>query len=280
MRLSRMILLAALLPGCAETPPAATPAAVLTVHPPTLPAPESRGPVEAAAKVFLRTVGQGTASPKDLSPDFKKVIAPPVFELDNALGYSDDRADSWLKALMTNASAASVACPMATADFGFAVAVAPKGRTLLRFVKIGHEWLVDWCQNTATDPLVPGSPSATDADEAGAWFASAAFVESIGQGQLAAAASHLTKPAMAKLSPPLFEADQALGFNRSKLPEELRKLVPAGANISSFGLQKTDAGFTGTGVMKIGDEVKSLQIVLIRGLRSGEWRVNEFEVSR
>jgi hypothetical protein len=276
-----MIPFVVLLPGCAENPPAPTTISpVLAVNTPALPVPESRGPVEAAAKVFLRTVGQGTASPKDLSPDFKKLIAPPVFDADKALGYSDDRAETWLKALMPNASAASVACPLATADFGFAVAVAPKGRTLLRFVKIGHEWLVDWCQNTASDPLLPGSPSATDADEAGAWFASAAFVESIGQGQLSAAESFLTKPAMGKISPPIFEADNVQGFNRSKLPDELRKLVPTGTKISAFTLQKIEGGFSGTGEVKIGDATKTLRIVLIRGSRPGEWHVDEFTVSQ
>ena len=108
MRISRMIPLLAILPGCGETTPPPTAVAIPT---PTLtisaaPQPEARGPVEAAGKVFLRTVGQGTASPKDLSPNFKKVIAPPVFEADKALGYSDDRAELWLKSMMPNASGA------------------------------------------------------------------------------------------------------------------------------------------------------------------------------
>ena len=273
MRISRMIPLFAFLPGCGETPPIPTAAPpVLAIPAPVLPVPESRGPVEAAAKVFLRTVGQGTASPKDLSPNFKKVIAPPVFEADKAQGYSDDRAELWLKALMPNASAASVACPIATTDFGIVVAIAPSGRTLLRLVKQGNDWLIDWCQSTASQPMIPGSPSSTDADEAGAWFAAAAFVESIGQGQLAAAESLLTPAAKAKLSPPIFEADNAIGFNRSKLPEELRKLVPAGSSIANFRLQKKEAGFTGTLEVKPGS---TLTLSLIRGATPGEWRVND-----
>jgi len=278
MRISRMIPLLALLPGCCETNPPPTAVALQTpsLTIPAAPQPESRGPVEAAGKVFLRTVGQGTASPKDLSANFKKVIAPPVFEADKALGYSDDRAELWLKSLMPNASAASVACPIATSDFGVVVAVAPSGRTLLRLVKQGNDWLIDWCQNTASQPIIPGSPSATDAEEAAAWFASAAFVESIGQGQLSAAESLLTLTARAKLSPPIFEADNAPGFNRSKLPEELRKLVPAGSNVSAFRLEKSASGFTGIVEWKPGS---TLALSLIRGTAPGEWRVNEIRAS-
>jgi hypothetical protein len=273
-----MIPLLALLPGCGEpaAPPTATVAPALSIPAPPQPTPETRGPVEAAAKAFLRSVGAGTASPRDLSPNFKKVIAPPVFDLDKAQGYSDDRAELWLKSLAPNASAASVACPLATNDLGFVVAGAPNGRTLLRLVKHGHEWLVDWYQNTASQPMLPGSPSATDADEAAAWFATAAFVESIGQGQLAAAESFLTPAAKAKLSPPIFDADNAPGYNRSKLPEELKKLASPGAILAGFKLNRAEAGFAGTVECKGGG---TLVLVLARGTSTGEWRIQDVRVS-
>jgi hypothetical protein len=271
-----MIPLLAFLPGCSEpaAPPTATVTPALSIPAPSLPIPETRGPVEAAAKAFLRSVSAGTASPKDLSPNFKKVIAPPVFDLDKAQGYSDDRAELWLKSLTPNASAASVACPLATNDLGFVVAGAPNGRTLLRLVKHDHEWLIDWCQNTAAQPMFPGSPSATNAEEAGAWFAAAAFVESIGQGQLAAAESLLTPAAKAKLSPPIFEADNAPGYNRSKLPEELRKLVVAGSAVAAFRLQPSGSGFTGHLEWTSGS---TLTLSLTRGTARGEWKVGDIQ---
>lgn len=73
--------------------PAILPVSALPPGPVTAANPQG---AEGFVRSFVTAVNDGTATPAMLNPQFKKVIAQPVFEADRAAGYSDTGAASWL----------------------------------------------------------------------------------------------------------------------------------------------------------------------------------------
>jgi hypothetical protein len=87
--------------GCQKSAPSPTPAVSTAVSVKTTePVPASTadpGRASEFAQKFFDAVQAGTGSPAQLTPDFKKMIAEATFTADLERGYSDDRADGWLK---------------------------------------------------------------------------------------------------------------------------------------------------------------------------------------
>src|SRR5262245_16718042 len=63
----------------------------------SVPGPAAPTDPAGAARAFLAAANAGTATAAQLTPEFKRVIAPAVFAADQANGYSDAVADEWLK---------------------------------------------------------------------------------------------------------------------------------------------------------------------------------------
>lgn len=205
--------------GCKKDPLPATPAAPAAGTAAVKPAPPPTGdPAKASAFAakFLDAVQAGTAPATQLTPDFKKLIAEPTFTADLERGYSDDRADAWLKALKGK-------CP--TPDPG------PSGSTgggsaadgyyyrhgggrvaILKLVPVGGDWGVDLF---AVGPME--RPTATS--NAPAELTAVAFLAALLQPDDRLAEGLLTAAFKAKLAPP-FGSDKR-GYNRGFLESKL-----------------------------------------------------------
>lgn len=280
-RTGAVVLLAALLTaGCSKPPrpkPAAkagapagpTPAAESPPSPtlsvpaaPPAPTGDPAADARASADAFLKAVAAGTATPAMLTPEFKKVIAEPVFSDDVAKGYSDDAAGQWL-ARFRGSPAPPVADVQGT---GEAYVLAVRGgpdRVDLRVVRSGGGWLADWYVSAPTagsETPLPGGEAAFRA------FAAVAFLDALAGKDDRLAEGLMTPRYKAELAPP-FGSDKR-GYNRGTLANKLAGFrgVAAGAHVT-----KVDGGIvTGESGGK-----KSFILKLVRGGRPWDWLVDD-----
>lgn len=238
-------------------PPALTPAV----------APAPAGDATAFAKDFLKAVHEGTATAAQLTPPFKKVIAEPVFEADQALGYSDSAADNWLKQYQGKLTAPSVYAFGATPDAQLFTAFLPgeKPRAVtLRLAKGAGVWLVDWflpAEVAATLPPTGDAPA----------FAAAAFLEAMLGRNSQAAGGLMTADAKKRLAPPF--AGEKRPFNAGILDQKLAAYRGA---FTGFTLAKVENGVA-TGELT-GATKKPFTLKLVAGERPFDWLVDDVKV--
>lgn len=223
----------------------------------------------AFATDFLKAVHEGTATAAQLTPQFKKVFAEPVFEADQALGYSDSAADNWLKQYQGKLTAPSVYAFGSDANAHLFTAFLPgeKPRLItLRLAKAGSAWAVDWFfpaeVNPATVPQT-GDP---------ATFASAAFLEALLGQNSHMAGGLMPLDAKKRLAPPF--GGEKRPFNAGILDQKLAAYRGA---FTGFALAKVENGLA-TGEMIGAAGKKPFALKLVAGERSFDWLVDDVKV--
>lgn len=182
------------------------------------PAPASPTDLKAAqtaAADFLKAVREGKGSAAALTAEFKKAYAPPERPDEMAVGYSDTAAAFNLKHAATEVGD-DVSTPAGSGDTAFAVAKGKAGgRTLLRLVKAGSDWKVDWLS------VAPkGVSDATLSGEAApAQFAAQAFVDAVLTRKFPLAAGLLSDAAKATYGKSVFDGKFDPGALKNKLEE-------------------------------------------------------------
>jgi hypothetical protein len=286
---SAVALLAAL-PACQKSPPPApapqpimtTPkSGVAVAPPPAAKLPTIDAPVTRADEIgveFLTALKAGKANPEDLTPAFKRVVAPASFTSDAARGYSDWAAADWLAefagAPATGAKVTWLPLPDG-AVLGVAEPAAPAAAKVFTTVRVGlvpAQWGetfgIDWVQ------VSPPRPPADLSADTAARFAAVAFVDAV-LTKSPALASALLDPAAAKrLAPPLDEADAKLGYNRGLLGFKFdgfrgNSTAATFAKFTTVGL-----GVTVTGELTGKSAPRAFTVVVAPA--GGGWRVEEF----
>lgn len=223
----------------------------------------------AFAKDFLKAVHEGTATAAQLTPQFKKVIAEPVFEADQALGYSDSAANNWLKQYQGKLIAPSVYVFGSDANAQLFTAFLPgeKPRAVtLRLAKGDGVWLVDWfLPAEVATALLPQSGDASA-------FAAAAFLEAM-IGQNSHAAAGLMALDAKKRLAPAFTGEKR-PFNAGILDQKLAAYRGA---FTGFTLTKVENGVA-TGELSGATTKKPFTLKLVAGERSFDWLVDDVKV--
>jgi hypothetical protein len=185
------------------------------------------GPSESEfAAQFLKALGNGTAAPEALSPEFRKRIARPITEDDRRRGYSDLKTHAWLDRqgkvayeVKQSDSLPDGAC--------FRGAAASSGEPEMFYLAIGKtadggKWQVDWFyRTTVTSPEVPG-PSPLPHGQL-AQNAARAFLETLLGGELELAEASLAQSFKAELAESLRPSDKEIGYNPGILQAKLRE---------------------------------------------------------
>jgi hypothetical protein len=275
----------ALVAGCSKPPrPKATPNAQTPDQSqvaPTLAIPAAQAtPVgdppagaKAFAQTFLDAVNDGTATPAMLTPEFKKVVAEPVFPDDLSKGYSDDAAAEWL-ARWKGQMPGAVFRLAGSNDSGEPTLVTGSGirerkyEFTLRLVRTGSEWRADWFLPAAGIAQVGQSllPSRNDG-----CFTAVAFLEALlGKGDRLAEGL-MTPIYKARLAPPF--ATDPRGYNRGLLDS---KLAEHRGGFTGYTIAKVDSGIV-TGELTGKDGKKPFTLKLTKGQRPWDWLVDEFK---
>jgi hypothetical protein len=186
------------------------------------------GPSESEfAAQFLKALGNGTAAPEALSPEFRKRIARPITEDDRRRGYSDLKTHAWLDRqskvayeVKQSNSLPGGAC--------FRGAAASSGEPEMFYLAIGKtadggKWQVDWFHRTTvtTPEEVPG-PSPLPQGEL-AQNTARAFLETLLGGDLELADASLAQSFKANLAESLRPSDKEIGYNPGILQAKLRE---------------------------------------------------------
>lgn len=236
--------------------------------------PDPRG-AELFAIHFLRDLNEGTATSAMLTPQFKKVIAEPVFEADRAIGYSDDGAAAWLARFKGKMGTATITPHVAgtTSDApgftGTAAGGSPlRSRYELRIVNPGDGWRADWFVvgpdgGATSQNFSPGGP---------AGFAGMAFLEAVIAKDAALAEGLMTPALKARLAPP-FDSDKARGYNRGILAAKLAELR---GSSTGYAVERVDG--TTVSAALTGSEKKAVTLSFAKGDRPWDWLVDRIEV--
>lgn len=262
------LLAAALLVGCSKPPRPQGAAADQPAAAPT-PTGDPKADAEAFAKLFLKAVNDGTATPAMLTPEFKKVIAEPVFPSDEPQGYSDDAAEQWLlrfKGAVPNPLTGAAGTGDAVVITG--AAGAPPRHLALRAVRAGGGWRADWFYPAPVGSAassVPGGGAAFPA------FAAAAFLDALLAKDDRLAEGLLTQRYKAALAPPL--PSDKRGYNRGLLGG---KLAGFRGDVTGYRVTRVE-GETVAGELTKGDAKKPFTLKLVKGDRPWDWLVDEFK---
>lgn len=268
-----------LLTGCGSNAPAPTTAG------PNIPQvpPGARAPsgsttdihpeAVAAAREFLTAVEKGTPDLAKVTPEFKQLIGPPTTEADKARGYSDWAAEQWLKENLvgkakTDTMTAASVTPETVAVTASARASEKPACTILRLVKSGSGFLVDWVHFVPQKYL--GTFAGTG-DKPAIAFAAHAFLDTLITGQHGLTEALLSPAAKARLAPPL---NDPLGYNRAMLGIKLAGLR---GKATEWKARVTEASVTGQ-LLEPGAKERAFTLKLVKGPRPTEWLVEEFDV--
>ena len=270
------LLVAALLTGCGGGDPAPNsptdkgsgkagktdksgnpPAAVVT-----------KAEAEAFASGLLVAVREKKATPDQLTPEFKKVFAPPALEAEKVQGHSDAVAATELGLLAADVGTDDVTA-VANAD-GSAFAVgknkAAGSRTLVRVVKVGTFLKADW--------LSVGPKGVADAtlsgDAAGSQFAAQSLIDAVLRKKHAHAEALLTEAARNRYGESVFDKKFDRGALKNKLDEFFGGYERYAVAGTSGGAVTVDLPFAAG--------KKTATLTTVRGTRPGEWLVDGIEV--
>lgn len=212
--------------------------------------------VEAGKKFatdFLAAVRDKKASPDQLTPEFAKV-------------FSDSPAAE-LTFLASEVGADDVTAAGGSDGAVFAVGKNKAGtRTLLRVVKAGADWKVDWL---SVGPKGVGSAVLTG-DNAPAQFAVQAFLDAVARKKFAHAAALTSPAAKTKYGKSAFGES----FDLGAFTDTLGKLLP---NLEAYTHTASTAGTVTMEVTASGAK-KTATIKAVKGTRPGEWLVDSVEV--
>jgi hypothetical protein len=216
---------------------------------------------------FLAAVRDRKAKPDHLTADFKKVFAPPAFDADKAQGYSDAAAALELGLLATEVGADDVTAAGGPDGSAFAVGKGKTGgRTLLRVVKVGGDFKVDW--------LSVGVKGVTDATLSGgdapAQFAAQALIDAVQRRKWTHAAALLTEAARGKYGQSQIDKK----FDPGALKNSLDGFF-GGAD--KFTMANTSGGAVTVELQTAGGK-KTATLKTAKGGRPGEWLVDAIEV--
>lgn len=202
---------------------------------------------------FLAAVRDKKATPDQFTPEFSKV-------------FSDSPAAE-LTFLAGEVGADDVTATGGADGAVFAVGKNKAGtRTLLRAVKVGADWKVDWL---SVGPKGVGSAVLTG-DNAPAQFAAQAFLDTISHKRYAQAAALVTPAAKTKYG----ESKISKTFDLGEFSDAIGKLLP---NPQGYTVTTASAG-TVTVEVTAGGAKKTATIKTVKGARSGEWLVDSIEV--
>ncbi len=261
MRLTRTVLPAlmlALVVGCGGTTTnptdskgTGTPTKATTPGTPTTD-PKAADAAKKFATDFLVAVRDKKATPAQLTPEFTKV-------------FSDSPAAD-LTFLATEVAADEVSVTSADGAV-FAVGKSKTGgRTLLRLVKSGSEYKVDWISvgvKGVTDATLSG-------DDAPAQFAVQALLDAAFRKKYTLAGSLMTEAARNKLGESVFGGKFDAGALKNKLDEFFGGVDKYTVTGTSKGTVTVELPYTG------GKKTATLKAV--KGSRPGEWLVDAVEV--
>lgn len=228
--------------GTSPTKPGATPNAD----------PKAADAAKKFATDFLAAVRDKKASPDQLTPEFAKV-------------FSDTPAAD-LTFLSTEVAADEVSVTAADGvTFAVGKSKGGNGRTLLRLVKAGNDFKVDW--------LSVGPKGMADAtlsgDDAPAQFAAQALLDAVLRKKSTHAAALLTENARNTLGKSPFG-----GFDLGQLRDKLNELFAGAEKYSVTGASKG----TVTVDLPLAAGKKTATIKTVKGARPGEWLVDAVEV--
>lgn len=241
---------------------------------PTPPTPTD--PKAAAQKFvsdFFAALKAKTATPEQLTTEFKKVIAPP-FGADPA-GFSEVRAQDYLN------DRAAVTADQPKVEVADEVAFAagnpgPGGRVLLRLVKVGGAWQVDWLSNgpATAEAVTLNGPEGI----AGVGFAAAAFADAAMTKNYTLVAAAMTLPGKARIAPPFrADADADRGFNRGLLTDAVVAAFGSADRATLAGITREKDAATVKLNLTAGDKKTELTLTLVKGPRPGVWLVDRFD---
>ncbi len=262
-----LVLLAGCSSSSSSTPPAGKGVPV-AVDPPSVAANPGAG-AGPFAKEFLKALHDGTATPAQLTPAFKKVIAEPVFDADQALGFSDSAAANWLKPFQGKLPSFALSSPT-IAEAALYTGTVPAEKPLqflMRVVKYGDGWAVDWLSLTEVTPATAPAGDATAQS-----FAALAFLQALLGHKDDLAAGAMTA-AQKKNHAPAFGSEKK-PFNAGILKTKFNGYR---GNFTGYNLTKVENGIA-TGELVKADGKKPFTLKLAAGERPNEWLVDEIKV--
>ncbi len=183
---------------------------------------------------FLEQLHSGTCEASQLTPAFKKIIAEPVFDADQALGYSDSAASNWLKHFQGKLKSVTIVSRKELPDVAFASGTAlgeKPAQVLVRLTKSGGNWQVDWL---SVSDLTP-APKIEELDAKS--FAAHAFLQALLSRQDDLAAGAMSHDYKQKLAPAL--GSEKKPFNAGILKSKLNLLR---GQHSSYEIAKVQDG--------------------------------------
>jgi len=235
------------------------------------------GPEAVAQKFvadFFAALKAKTATPDQLTPEFKKVVAPPFGG--EPIGFADAKAKDFL------AKWATVTADPPKAEVAGDVAFAagkpgPGGRVLMRLRKDADGWKVDWLSNgpaTASVVKLDGG-----VDTAGVQFAAAAFTDAALTKDYTLAAALMSDGGMQFVAPAVFSADKARGYNLGLFKEAIASAFGQTTQIALAGTSREGDTATVTLELTAGDKKTPLMLTLVRekDAKPGAWLVDRFE---
>lgn len=252
-RIALPALLLALVVGCGAPAPTGDTKGGTPGNPGTPADPKAAEAAKKFATDFLTAVRDKKASPDQLTPAFAKVFS--------------DHPAADLTFLATEVGADDVSTPASADGAVFAVGKSKTGggRTLLRLVKVGSDWKVDW--------LSVGAKGVTDAtlsgEEASAQFAAQALLDAAFRKKYDHAAALLTDNARNTFGKGTFG-----GFDKGALEGKLKELFGGADKYTVTGASK---GSVTVELPKAGGK-KTATIKAVKGTRPGEWLVDGVEV--
>jgi hypothetical protein len=185
------------------------------------------GPSESEfAAQFLKALGNGTAAPDVLAPEFRKRIARPITEDDRRRGYSDLKTHAWLyrQGNVAYEVKQSNSLPRGACFRGTATSSAGPEVFYLAVGKSadGGNWHVDWFHRTSvTTPEVPGLSPLPQGELA--QNTARAFLETLLGGDLESAEATLAQSFKLRLAESLRPSDKEIGYNPGILEAKLRE---------------------------------------------------------
>ena len=222
-----------------------------------------------AATEFVKSVQDGKATSALLTPELKRLIAPPELDADKAVGFSEHNIQSWLISAKAIVSTGDAKTDFATSDYAIVSMAGKPGTSRLRMLRRENTWLVDMALLNNMTPNFP-MPSG---DAAGPAFGALAFASALQGGNLNQVEWHLSKAVKAKIAPPLFDSDKDRGYSQSKLKSALNDLFGFPVEIAKFAVSGTSASFEvkGTGPKKM------IEFKLVPGSTPGEFLIDDLQ---
>lgn len=236
-------------------------------------APQSPPASEPAALEFLQSLEADKVNFDAVSPVFLRLIAEPgVLPSDIQRGYDKYEAKAWFDAF-TKKKYSPPLFKSESGDFAVYTGVMTDthGGYVLRMVKQGNGWKVDWLQRTPSPVTLPDSADAVAVVEGMCLLHS---LPPRDDREFRFVASMLTPELQRKLGPPSFDSDRERGYNARDLRTALNRF----ALVDTFELLRADGTVMLSGAMPEPKQPGKLSLLLKESPRPGQWLVDEIRV--